>query len=155
MKLLGEFYEMLYHIYVVMKDIPNQIDTAANFGEILKETRGEMSTDYAQALYMKAKAYFQDENTPDTLALTTVRKSINIWRNTPLTGSPKDMNHAMALILKAHILVNGLKKYREAIKVYHKACIIVNEISGAKMNLENLINNIVGECDKVIKQHKE
>ena len=67
-----------------------------------------MSTEYAEALYLKAKAYYQDKNTPNAVAMTTIKKSIHIWRNTLLTGGPKDLNHAMALILKATILAKGM-----------------------------------------------
>ena len=83
--------------------------------------------------------------------MTTIKSSINIWNSTPLTGGPKDLNHAMALILKAKILAVTQLKYRESIKVYHKAGIIVGEITGTKMNTDTLLNSITGEVEQIMK----
>ena len=79
-----------------------------------------MSSELAEALYLKAKALLNDEDSPNTTAFATVKKSLHIWTNTPLTGGPKDLNHAMALVLKATML-KQMKKYAWAIKVYRKS----------------------------------
>lgn len=149
-KLLIEFYEMLFHQYATMRDIDNQLKTSQEQCEVIKECRGEMSTQYAEALYLRSKAQFQDPNTFTTIAFATIKKSLNIWKNTPLTGGPKDLNHAMALLMKATILAKEMQKYRWSIKVYKKATIIVSEITGARLNTEQLLNNILAECEKVI-----
>ena len=91
-----------------------------------------------------------DPNTYTVVAFATIKKSLVIWKNTPLIGGPKDLNHAMALLLKATILAKEMKKYRWAVKVYKKASRIVAEITGARMNTEQLLNNIIAECEKVM-----
>ena len=118
--------------------------------EVIKEHRGELSTEYAEALYLKAKALFVDPDSHNESAFLSIKKSLHIWKNTPLSGGPRDLNHAMALILKATILCKALKKYRWSVKVYRKAAIIISEITGTRMNTETLLNNIVQECEKVI-----
>jgi len=109
-----------------------------------------MSTAFAEALYLKAKAIYSDPEAPPSSALATIKKSIHIWKNTPLKGGPKDLNHAMALIMKATLLAKSLKKYRWSVKVYRKAARIISEITGAKMNTDTLLDNVVGECEKVM-----
>lgn len=109
-----------------------------------------MSRDYGEALYVKAKAIMADPEVLASSAMVTVKKSIHVFRNIPLTGGPKDLNHAMALILKGTILAKLQQKYRWAIKCHRKAINIVSDISGTRMNVETLINNIVGEIEKFI-----
>ena len=117
-KLLIEFHEMLFHQYSVMKDVVNQLQTAREFCDLVKSHRGPMSREYAEALYLKAKALFIDPESPTSTAFTTVKKACHIWKNIPLSGGPKDLNHAMTLILKAQILTKAMHKYRWAVKVY-------------------------------------
>ena len=62
-----------------------------------------------------------DPNAPPNDAMSTIKSSIHIWRKIPLSGGPKDLNHAMALLLKASILARHMHKYRWAVKVYRKA----------------------------------
>lgn len=116
-----EFYEMLYHQYAVMKDLINQLETSQEHCEVIKEFKGDRSTEYAEALYLRAKAQFMDPSTPTSIAFSTIKKSLFIWKNTPLTGGPKDLNHAMSLLMKATMLAKEMKDYRWAVKVYRKA----------------------------------
>lgn len=109
-----------------------------------------MSRDYGEALYVKAKAIMADPDALASAAMVTTKKCIHVLRNIPLTGGPKDLNYAMALILKGTILAKMQKKYRWAIKCHRKAANIVSEISGTRMNIDTLIDNIVGECEKFI-----
>ena len=120
-----------------------------------KEYNGEQSTEYAEALYLKAKALYLDKESHNEISFLTIKKSIQIWKNTPLSGGPRDLNHAMALIFKATILCKALKKYRWSVKVYRKAAIIISEITGARMNTESFLNHLVQECEKVIELAQE
>lgn len=56
----------------------------------------------------------------------------------------------MALILKATILAKGMKQYRWSLKVYHKAAVIIGEITGTKINIDTLLDNVVNECSSII-----
>ena len=141
-KLLIEFNEMLFHQYAVMKDYVNQQETSQAHCEMVKLHCGEMSTEYAEALYLKAKALQSDPDSSTEKAFSVIKQSIHIWTNTPQTGGPRDLQHAMSLIMKATILCKDLKKYRWSIKVYRKAAFIISEITNTHMNTETLLNNI-------------
>jgi len=152
-KFLIEFFEMLYHQYVTMKDLAGQQETAFSHCETVKKLLGDMSTEYAQALYLKAKSLYLDPSQTER-SLETIRQCLHIWRNTPLSGGPKDLNHALALLLKASILGKEMKQYYWALKLYRKAALIVSEIKGAKLNLETLLNNIEAECGDAMKLYE-
>ena len=92
-----------------------------------------------------------DPDAPPNQAMSTIKRSIHIWKNIPLSGGPKDLNHAMSLLLKASILARQMKKYRWAVKVYRKASLIIYEIQGAKMNITTLLNNVIAECEMAMK----
>ena len=117
----------------------------------IKQYIGESSREHAEALYLKAKAMSMDPDAPPDQAMNTIKRSIHIWKNIPLSGGPKDLNHAMALLLKASILARHMKKYRWAVKVYRKASLIIYEIEGAKMNITTLLNNVIAECEMAMK----
>ena len=58
--------------------------------------------------------------------------------------------HAQALLFKATVLAQKMKKYRWAVKVYRKAAIIIDEIEEARFNKDGLLNQVVMECEKVV-----
>ena len=64
---------------------------------------GSESKEHAKALYFKAKTQYYNQVTK-SLALDTVRKSIEIWNQIPLTKGSQDLAQAQALLLKATIL---------------------------------------------------
>ena len=107
-KLLMEFYQMLFHHYAVMKDTVNQMAISNQYCSAIKQYIGETSREHAEALYLKAKALSMDPETPPTQAMSTIKRSIHIWKNIPLSGGPKDLNHAMSLLLKASILARHM-----------------------------------------------
>ena len=75
--------------------------------------------------------------------MSTVKKCLHIWRNTPLTSGPKDLQHVLALLLKATLLGSErLNKHREAIKVFEKAANMLQGIEHARMNVQTLLQNI-------------
>ena len=56
----------------------------------IKKYIGENSREYAEALYFKAKAMIMDPEAPPGQAMSTIKRSIKIWKNIPLSGGPKD-----------------------------------------------------------------
>ena len=86
-KYLLEFHEMLFHQYAVMNDADSQLETSRAHSKVSKEHCGDQSIEYASALYLEAKILHSDELTK-SMAFSTVKKSIQIWKNTPLTFGP-------------------------------------------------------------------
>ena len=155
-KFLMEFYQMLCHQLVTMQDVNGVMEATEEYIESSKAASGPMSDDHAYAIYLKAKAQHSDKDTMKRQALQTIRKCLTIWKNTPQTGQSRDLNHVLALLLKASILESEqLKKYREAIKVFRKAAYMATEIKRARMNVQTLVDNITDQCEKVITKYEK
>lgn len=118
-----------------MRDLNSALEVSDEFCEATLEHCGELSLEYAEALYLKAKAQYNDPGTLKTSAMKTVKKCLHVWNNTPLTGGPKDLPHVLALLLKATFMgCDKINKHREAIKAFRKAATILEAITGARMN---------------------
>ena len=147
-KYMLEFHEMLYHQYVVMQNFENMLESVADYCRASQEHYGDESLEYAKALYFKAKTQHFNALTR-SLALETVKNSIDIWTQIPLNKGSQDLGHAQALLLKATILAQT-EKYRWAVKVYRKAAIIISEIEDTRIDKDSFLDNVVQECQKVI-----
>eukprot|EP00353_Schmidingerella_taraikaensis_P002191 CAMPEP_0185599486 /NCGR_PEP_ID=MMETSP0434-20130131/82736_1 /TAXON_ID=626734 ORGANISM="Favella taraikaensis, Strain Fe Narragansett Bay" /NCGR_SAMPLE_ID=MMETSP0434 /ASSEMBLY_ACC=CAM_ASM_000379 /LENGTH=195 /DNA_ID=CAMNT_0028228901 /DNA_START=1337 /DNA_END=1920 /DNA_ORIENTATION=- len=137
-----------------MQDMEGAMEAANDYCSATKSDFGEMSQEYAEALYLKSKAQFNDPGTMLGQAMATCKKCLHIWKNTPLTGGPKDLQHALALLLKATFYMKKGEN-REAIKVFRKAAYMVSEINGTRLNTETLLQNITQECEKAISAYEQ
>ena len=118
-----------------MQDFESQLETSREQSRLSKEHCGEDSKEYAVALYFEAKSLNYQQLTK-SMAFTVVKKSISVWKKIPATQGVQDLGHAQALLLKATLLAQTMKKYRWAVKVYHKAAIILSEIKEPRVNLD-------------------
>ena len=134
-----------------MKDLVGALQTADDFCNATKSICGELSREYAEALYLKAKAQYNDPMTLTSSAMSTVRKCLHIWKNTPLSGGPNDLPHVLALLLKATFLGSEkVQKHREAIKAFQKAAVILEGIQNARMNTQSLMENLLLGYQKAV-----
>lgn len=74
-----EFHEMLFHQFAVMKDFESLLDTSTSHSQVSRAYCGDMSTEYASALYYEAKALYSSELTRGK-AFDTLQKSLHIWK---------------------------------------------------------------------------
>ena len=95
--MLGEFLQNAYHIKSHTKDYVGMNQYSKQLCGIFKETLGEYSDEFADALYLRAKAVFAsapktDSQHPEIIeALKLLKTAKLIYINKPLTQTAKDL----------------------------------------------------------------